>query len=73
MMAIPEPTSNAGPLASDEFCKPEEKDWRDHSWDARRSITNAERCDRHAHRRVNLLAAMRQLEVALSLLPEVKE
>lgn len=50
--------------------KEPEKTWRDFSWDARRSITNAERCQRPGDQRINLLAAREQIDVALRLLCE---
>lgn len=45
-------------------------DWRDHSWQARRDITRAERAERHGDKRLNLLAARERIDIALRLLCE---
>ncbi len=48
--------------------RPEEKDWRDLCFDAGRSVLNAQRCESHGDRRLNLLAAKRQVEMAIERL-----
>lgn len=47
---------------------PEVKDWRDLAFDARRSISNSERCDSHFMRKVNIMIARAQLQQALEKL-----
>lgn len=46
----------------------EEKDWRDLSFDARRSITNAERSEWLSMKRANLMIAQKQIALALEKL-----
>lgn len=47
---------------------PEVKDWRDLTFDARRSITNAERSEWLSMKRANLLIAQKQIAMALEAL-----
>lgn len=48
--------------------KEPEKTWRDFSWDARHSITNAERSGSLFMRRANLMCAQNELRMALEAL-----
>lgn len=66
--ALPSRSSDAGPDERALECKPEEKDWRDLAFDAGRSVLNAQRCDEHRYRRMNLEIAREQIDAALRLL-----